>query len=321
MPRIQNYLYGNGGPIIMVQVENEYGSYSTCDHNYSQWLKNETAKYVGDKAVLFTNDGPDEVACGKIEGVLATLDFGPASINYTDNCWEKLRKYQPKGPLVVAEFYPGWLTHWQEPLSLVATETILPALEHLLLTDVNINFYMFYGGSNFGFTAGANSGGPGSFNTDITSYDYDAPITEAGDVTPKYFAIRDMLAKYVPLPNMPVPEPQPKISIPSITLRSSAVILSETGRIGMASYLVFSESPLTFEALNQSTGLVLYETTLPNVKRDPSLLQIKGLHDRAYVYIDGVCFELNLYFEAHLLTCVYFHSLVLDRDTRTRKSS
>lgn len=76
MPKMEKYLYGNGGPIIMVQVENEYGSYSACDRQYSIWLKNETERYVGDKAVLFTNDGPAQLPCGKIDGVLATLDFG-----------------------------------------------------------------------------------------------------------------------------------------------------------------------------------------------------------------------------------------------------
>lgn len=78
MPKIEPLLYQNGGPIILVQVENEYGSFFRCDREYQIWIRNETQRYVKDKAVLFTNDGPDQVTCGKIDGVLATMDFGPS---------------------------------------------------------------------------------------------------------------------------------------------------------------------------------------------------------------------------------------------------
>lgn len=90
-----------------------------------------------------------------------------------------------------AEFYPGWLTHWMEPLARVATGPVVSQLRKMLQQGANVNFYMFHGGTNFAFTSGANDGGPGRFNTDITSYDYDAPLDEAGDPTSKYFAIRD----------------------------------------------------------------------------------------------------------------------------------
>jgi len=104
MTRMAPYLYGNGGPIIMVQVENEYGSFFACDQTYRNWLRDETQGHVKDKAVLFTNDGPTVLRCGKIQGVLATMDFG--STRDLKSIWAKLRRYEPKGPLVNSEYYP-----------------------------------------------------------------------------------------------------------------------------------------------------------------------------------------------------------------------
>lgn len=111
----------------MVQVENEYGSYG-CDRNYSAWLRDETHALVGDKAVLFTNDGPSQVPCGKIDNVLATLDFGAGPSQVIDQHWKRLRVFQPNGPLVNSEFYPGWLTHWQEKLARVSSQPVVDTL-------------------------------------------------------------------------------------------------------------------------------------------------------------------------------------------------
>jgi beta-galactosidase len=110
---MEPYLYGNGGPIILVQVENEYGSFFACNDRYKRWLRDETERYVKGKAVLFTNDGPSLLRCGKIPNVLAGLDFGAADNQTIDSFWSMLRDYEPAGPLINAEYYPGWLTHWQ----------------------------------------------------------------------------------------------------------------------------------------------------------------------------------------------------------------
>lgn len=130
MPRMQPFLYENGGPIIMVQVENEYGSFG-CDSEYMNWMKRETELHVGSNAVLFTNDGPSQVRCGKTEGVLATLDFGSTSPAELNRTWASLRRYQPNGPLVNAEYYPGWLSHWQEPLATVDTAPVVDTLRYI----------------------------------------------------------------------------------------------------------------------------------------------------------------------------------------------
>ncbi|KAL9890166.1 ectoderm-expressed 3 isoform 1-T2 [Glossina fuscipes fuscipes] len=283
MPKVSPYLYANGGPIIMVQVENEYGSYA-CDKNYRLWLHEETLTYVEDKAVLFTNDGVNGLSCGHIDGVLSTLDFG-ATRNIKE-LWKELRRIQPKGPLVNAEFYPGWLTHWGEDMARTPISPIKDTFEAMLSSNASVNFYMFYGGTNFGFTAGANNGGPGRYQADITSYDYDAPMTEAGDPTSKYFALRDIIARYLPLPDIPVPVPLPKKHYGTVQLLRCCSLFSKAGRHHLSKGVVMADKPLTFEALNQYSGLVLYETFLPLLKRDPSVLHVPGLRDRAYIYVD-----------------------------------
>lgn len=286
MPRIQKYLYGRGGPVIMVSIENEYGSFSACDKSYLSFLKNLTESYIQQDAVLFTNDGPEQLPCGRIPGILATLDFG--STGNPERYWQKLRKVQPKGPLVNAEFYPGWLTHWMEPMARTATGPVVDTLRLMLNQGANVNFYMFFGGTNFAFTAGANDGGPGKFNTDITSYDYDAPLDEAGDPTPKYFALRDVILEYMPDPGVPVPQKLPKMKLPPVKLTQHGFLTSYEARQALAKYIFTNDRTLSFEALNQHSGFVLYEAEIPTqLRRDPLKLKVTNLRDRAYVHIDN----------------------------------
>lgn len=134
-------------------------------------------------------------------GVYATIDFGPG-VNVTAS-FNSMRKYEPKGPLVNSEFYTGWLTHWGKPVGRQNTQVLLSTLTEMLDLGANVNFYMFYGGTNFGFTAGAN-GNSHMYESDITSYDYDAPITEAGDLTDEYFGIKNIVTKYLPAANISV---------------------------------------------------------------------------------------------------------------------
>ncbi|ETN58685.1 beta-galactosidase [Anopheles darlingi] len=291
MPRISRHLYGNGGPVIMVSIENEYGSFSACDQQYMQFMKNITEHFVRDKAVMFTNDGPELLRCGSIPGILPTLDFG--STNDPNMFWRRLRKFLPKGPLVNAEFYPGWLTHWMEPMARVESAPVINTLRLMLNQKVNVNFYMFFGGTNFGFTAGANDIGPGKYGADITSYDYDAPLDEAGDPTEKYFEIRKVLIEHFGDPGVPAPAPLPKMSLDTVWLERRGSILSKHGRTMLSTSVITEVQPITFEALNQHSGLVLYETTLPStLNRDPYTLTIDQVHDRAYVHVDDVFYGI-----------------------------
>lgn len=284
LPKIAPLLYGNGGPIIMVQIENEYGSYFTCNRKYMEWLRDLTAHHVGGNAILYTTDGPSYVGCGHVEGALATIDFGARTD--VKAAWSKLKHYQPKGPLVNSEFYPGWLTHWQENMQRVNTDAIVKTLIEMLDAGANVNFYMFFGGTNFGFTAGANDGVLGDFTADVTSYDYDAPMDEAGDPTQKYLAIRDAVSRYLPLPNVSVPLPTHKESYGIVKMTAAGCMLSHDGRKYLSDKVVNSMRPLSFEALDQYSGLVLYEADLPRLRKDPSVLKIDEIHDRAYVYVD-----------------------------------
>ncbi|XP_058116707.1 beta-galactosidase-like [Anopheles ziemanni] len=287
MPRVERFLYGNGGPVIMVSIENEYGSFQACDRLYMEYMKNLTVHFVEDKAVLFTNDGPELLECGSIPGILPTLDFGIT--NNPGQFWQRLRKFLPKGPLVNAEYYPGWLTHWMEPTARVDADMVVSSLRLMLNQKVNVNFYMFFGGTNFGFTAGANDVGPGKYSADITSYDYDAPLDEAGDPTPKYFAIRTALIEYFGDPGVPAPEKLPKMSLDTVWLERRGSLISKHGRKMLAKQMVAAPKPVSFEALNQHSGFLLYETTLAaGLNRDPYTLTVEHLHDRAYVHVDDV---------------------------------
>lgn len=158
----------------------------------------------------------------------------------------------------------------------------------MLDRNASVNFYMFFGGTNFGFTAGANDGGPGAYNADLTSYDYDAPMTEAGDPTSKLFAIRDTIGRYLPLSNISLPVPEEKMSLDTVKLNPISVILSAIARRHLGSPAVIKTLPITFEELNQNSGFILYETSLPQFKADPSTLKVDKLRDRAYVYVDRV---------------------------------
>lgn len=160
-------------------------------------------------------------------------------------------------------------------------------MHQLLQSNASFNFYMFFGGTNFGFTAGANDGGPGKYNADITSYDYDAPLDEAGDPTDKYYKIRDKIKEFVKLPDIPVPVKQIKASYGSVQLAPVFNILSKLGREKLGKPPILSDVPVSFEALNQFSGFVLYEAKIPVIRRDPSLLTVNKLRDRALVYVDN----------------------------------
>ncbi|KAF8777681.1 Beta-galactosidase like protein [Argiope bruennichi] len=194
-PLIEPFLYNNGGPIITLQIENEYGSYG-CDAEYKSYLREFAKKALKNNVVLFTTDGSSSklLACGKVDEILSTIDFG-SGVNVTHN-FEMLRWTQTSGPLVNSEFYPGWMDHWGQPHSTATTEAVVKTLTEMLKANASVNIYPFHGGTNFGFAVGSNLGS--TFQPIITSYDFDAPLNEAGDPTSKYYAIRKAIGK-VPL--------------------------------------------------------------------------------------------------------------------------
>ncbi|XP_029157571.1 beta-galactosidase-like [Nylanderia fulva] len=283
LEKVKPLLRGNGGPIIMVQIENEYGSYNACDTEYTDMLKEIISGKVGNKALLYTTDGTSAsmLRCGFVPGAYATVDFG-ASANVTSS-FQTMRLYQPRGPLVNSEFYPGWLTHWGEAFQRVRTEAITKTLREMLALGASVNIYMFYGGTNFAFTSGAN-GGAGSYSPQLTSYDYDAPLTEAGDPTDKYFAIRNVIGQYLPLPNVSLPTASPKGNYGPVLLEPVQKLLDSRSPFVVS--WVIGTKPETFEHLSVNQGFVLYETDLPAPEHDPVILRATT-RDRALVYVDG----------------------------------
>lgn len=275
----------SGGPIIMVQAENEFGSYvaQRKDIPLEVHKKYNAAligilKEVGFNVPFFTSDGTWLFEGGAVEGILPT---GNGENNIT-NLKNKVNAYHGgTGPYMVAEFYPGWLDHWAEPFQKVGTEGLVKQTQKFLDSGINFNFYMIHGGTNFGFTSGANYTKGHDIQPDITSYDYDAPISEAGWATDKYKALRAVMQKNVSYKIPEIPAPIPVIAIPAIKLNKTIDVLSWKNSITPE----VSDTPLSFEDLNQGHGYVLYSRKF--VQPISGKLKIDGLRDFATVYVNG----------------------------------
>ncbi|XP_062313397.1 beta-galactosidase-1-like protein isoform X2 [Osmerus eperlanus] len=248
LPKMKPWLYSNGGNVISVQVENEYGSYYACDYNYMRHLLTLFRLFLGENTVFFTTDGNTdrEMMCGTLEGLYATIDFGTDTNILT--AFKRQRRFEPRGPLVNSEFYTGWLDHWGDQHAQVDTQKVSKMLREMLSMGASVNMYMFEGGTNFGYWNGADH--DNRFRSVVTSYDYNGPLTEAGDPTEKLLAIRDVIRKFRDIPVGPMPPASTKFAYGFVTLTkvgnisSLLSILSPQGPIK-------SQHPLTFEETKQ----------------------------------------------------------------------
>ena len=274
-----------GGPVIMVQAENEFGSYVAqrkdipleTHKRYAAQIRQQLLD-AGFSVPMFTSDGSWLFKGGAIEGALPTAN-GEGDI---DKLKKVVNEYHGGvGPYMVAEFYPGWLSHWAEPFPRVSTESVVKQTKKYLDNGISFNYYMVHGGTNFGFSAGANYSNATNIQPDMTSYDYDAPISEAGWATPKYNALRDLIAKSVSYKVPEVPERIPVIAIPNITLGKSVYVMTMINTMKA----VESDHPMTFEELNQGSGYVLYRRHFN--QPISGLMRMKGLADYAVVYVNG----------------------------------
>ncbi|HJD74586.1 MAG TPA: beta-galactosidase [Bacteroides reticulotermitis] len=274
-----------GGPIIMVQCENEFGSYVAQrkdipleEHQaYNAKIKQQLID-AGFNVPMFTSDGSWLFEGGATPGALPTAN----GENDIDNLKKVVNQYHDgKGPYMVAEFYPGWLSHWAEDFPQISASSIARQTEKYLQNDVSFNVYMVHGGTNFGFSSGANYDKKRDIQPDLTSYDYDAPISEAGWETPKYDSIRNVIKKYAKYAIPAIPAPIATIEIPSIQLDKVMDLLAYAEK----QKSVLAEDPLTFEQLNQGYGYVLY--TRHFNQPISGTLEIPGLRDYAVVYVDG----------------------------------
>ncbi|XP_028597258.2 beta-galactosidase-1-like protein isoform X1 [Podarcis muralis] len=286
LPKIKPHLYHNGGNIISVQVENEYGSYYACDYNYMRHLLGVFRASLGEEVVLFTTDGTSvsELKCGSLQGLYATVDFGPEE-NVTE-AFMLQRLYEPKGPLVNSEFYTGWLDYWGEAHSTKSAKKVANSLQKILEMGANVNMYMFQGGTNFGYWSGADY--KDGYKPITTSYDYDAPLSEAGDPTDKLYIIRSVISKFQELPAGPMPPPTPKFAYGYVSVPQRVALLDVLAILS-PSLPLYSSYPITFEALKQAHGFMLYRTLLPQEIVESALLSASGngVHDLAYVLLNG----------------------------------
>lgn len=264
----------NGGPLLMVQIENEYGSYGN-DKNYlaalkSLWLKN------GIKIPFFTADGPTTymLDAGTVPGAAIGLDSGTS-----DGDFAVAKKQNPKVPSFSAETYPGWLTHWGEKWARPDTTELKREIEYLLKNKKSFNFYVIHGGTNFGFTAGANASSPVSYQPDLTSYDYDAPINEQGLPTPKYFMLRRLIQQYVNYQIPDVPAPIATIEIPAIQMKKAWSLWNYDLPV------IKSVQPRPMEDFDQNQGVMIYSTRL--IGHKSGKLKIWEPHDYALVFLNG----------------------------------
>lgn len=277
LPKLLPLQSSRGGNLLAVQVENEYGSYGN-DKTYLRWLR-DLIRSCGVEVPLFTSDGPapSMLSGGTVEGVLPTVNFGSGA----DKAFQALKQMSGRGPKMCTEFWCGWFDHWGEKHHTRDSEEMLRELSLLLEQDASFSLYMFHGGTNFGFTAGANQ--HIRYNPTVTSYDYDAPLNEYGDYTPKYFAIRELLCRHQGIPLPPLP-PRPQLQeLGEVTLVERAELRENLEVLGTVHR---SPLPEPMEHYGQNFGLIDYRTCLPG-DYEGGTLTLEGLGDRAYVYRDG----------------------------------
>lgn len=271
-------LVENGGSIIMVQIENEFGSYGRPDRPYLEWVRDLWIK-LGVKGPFFQADGAGNgyLKDTVMPGVAVGLDSGTK-----EEHWELVRKLNPGVPIFSAETYPGWLRHWGEkdwPSSDVTGIT-----KWYMDNKKSFNFYVIHGGTNFGFTAGANTNNHG-YTADVTSYDYGAPIDEQGNPTKNYIKLRELMQTYQPdgkkLPEMPAPIPS--VDIPEIKVERWSDLWSNLPE--QLKDIPSPQDPPTFESMDQNQGMVLYRTKLP-VGGERKLTFTK-VSDIAQIFVDG----------------------------------
>lgn len=272
---IRPFQVTNGGPLLMIQVENEYGSYSN-DHDYMLKIR-ELWKENGIIVPTFTGDGPSTkmLGGGTLPGSAVGLDSGTSDADFA-----LAEKMNPGVPVFSSETYPGWLTHWGEEWARPDTAELMKEVKYLMDNKKSFNLYVIHGGTNFGFTAGANSGGKG-YEPDVTSYDYDAPINEQGAATPKYMALRKLIGSYLPkkqkLP--PIPDSIKSFDVEPFLMDRFTTIWENLPDP------VNSETPGTFESYGQDYGFILYRTTLADYKKGN--LTVSDIHDYATVFLNG----------------------------------
>ena len=273
---IRPLLCTNGGPVIMVQCENEYGYYGD-DKIYLSYLRNGYRKR-GIDVPLFTSDGTskNDLLDGSIQGCLSTLNFG----SRVEENFKAHDELYPDAPKMCMEMWNGWFDAWgDKEHHTTSAEEYAKTVDDMLKRG-SLNMYMFIGGTNFGFTSGANH--YEYFAPDVTSYDYDALLSEAGDITPKYLAVRDVIQKYVEEPLPEIPADREKKAYGKVALTEQVGIFDV---LDVLSAPVYSNVPKCMEAYGYGYGYIAYRTVL-NRDYEDAVLSFESIGDRAQIYIN-----------------------------------
>ena len=267
----------NGGPIIMVQVENEYGSYGE-DKPYVSEIRDCLRGIYGKELALFQCDWSSNFEKNGLDDLVWTMNFGTGA--NIDNQFRRLGELRPDAPKMCSEFWSGWFDKWGARHETRPAKDMVDGMDEMLSKGISFSLYMTHGGTSFGHWAGANSPG---FAPDVTSYDYDAPINEWGLATPKFWELRKMMEKYNGGKKMPaVPKaPMPIITIPKFELKEFAPLMYANGGLNTDG----NADDLTFEAHNLGWGYAAYYTALPELP--VSSVLTAEFHDFAQVFIDG----------------------------------
>jgi len=262
----------NGGPIIMIQVENEYGSYGT-DKPYVSAIRDCLRGIYGKELALFQCDWSSNFEQNGLDDLVWTMNFGTGA-NINDQ-FRRLGELRPDAPKMCSEFWSGWFDKWGARHETRPAKDMVDGMDEMLSKGISFSLYMTHGGTSFGHWAGANSPG---FAPDVTSYDYDAPINEYGLATPKFWELRKMMEKYNDGKKMPaVPKaPMPIITVPKFELTEFAPIASGIDKQEKGTLK-------TFEEMDMGWGTMLYAASLPEIPVE-SQLTIDA-HDFALVFI------------------------------------
>lgn len=275
--KIRPHLESNGGNVIMMQVENEYGSFGN-DYEYLEFVKELFAKYNMD-VLLFTSDGNwcNMLSGGSLPSLYKVLNFG----SNAKGAFGALDGFQKDMPLFCGEFWCGWFDHWGEKHHTRNSTSVVKEIEDFIAQDANLNVYMFYGGTNFGFWAGSNFE-RGKINPTTTSYDYCAFLTEWGDYTPAYHAVREVMHKVQGLEMLPLVESPKMQNIGVVKMTESAKLFDNLSKIGTK---FRSATPESMEYFGQNYGFIYYETKIKG-KYQMQPLKINGVHDIAHICVD-----------------------------------
>ena len=276
---IQPLLLKNGGPIIAVQIENEYGAFGRGtileDQQYLEMVKQQVVNAGMGDTLLFTSNQPQDIARGSLPELPTVINFGAGD---AQKGFARLDAVRPDGLHMVGEYWAGWFDKWGEEHH--KTDGAKEAGEYraMLEKGYSVSLYMFHGGTTFGWMNGADSHKGTDYHPDTTSYDYDAPLTEAGEPSYKFDLFRKAIVEttHLSLPAMPAPQPRALFTI------APAVLSASLWQNLPAA--VKADAPLSFEDLGQNYGYLLYRTSL--AKGQGGTLHLGGMHDYAQIYVD-----------------------------------